>query len=109
MHVANGQDKCAETVVGENSLSHALRPKEAKTLHVLVHAERASASARSPAVREVADQGETKAQGCVGKWSAWEGRQTTGKLVLKQPVKIKRQRITSEGDDSVLRLLRCRL
>ena len=109
MHVANGQDKCAEKVVGGNSLSQALRPKEAMTLHVLVHAERATTSARSPAMREVANQDETKAQGCVGKWFAGDGRQPTGKLVLKQPIKIKRQRITFEGDDSVRRLLRCTL
>ena len=96
MHVANGQDKYAEKVGGASSLSQALRPKEAMTLHVFDHAERATTSARCPAVREVASQGETKAQGCVGKWSAEEGRQPTGKLVLKEAIKIKRQRITSE-------------
>ena len=110
MHVENCQTKCAERIVGESSLSLAPRPKRVKTVHVHAHAETpVSTNAGNPVLREDADQGKIKAQEGVGKMYAGEGRQPTGKLELKQPIKIKRQRLTSEGDESVRRLLHCRL
>ena len=110
MHVEDGQTKCAERTVGENSLSQALMPKRVKIVHVHAHAETpVSTNAGNPVLREDVDQGTIKAEEGIGKMYAGEGRQSTGKLELHQPIKIKRQRLTSEGDESVRRLLRCRL